>query len=95
MGFIKNSNDKYGAIPEELKRLPNWICWNAVYDEDRGKIKNSLSTLRQAAMLSRTTPIHGRIFIQRSRLPKSFRVSGLCSGIVNISELTLTVWVRS
>jgi putative DNA primase/helicase len=39
MGFIKNSNDKYGAIPEELKRLPNWICWNAVYDEDRGKIK--------------------------------------------------------
>ena len=39
MGFIINSNDKYSAIPEELKRLPNWICWNAVYDEDRGKIK--------------------------------------------------------
>ena len=38
MGFIINSND-YSAIPEELKRLPNWICWNAVYDEDRGKIK--------------------------------------------------------
>ena len=38
MGF-KISNNKYSAIPEELKRLPNWICWNAVYDEDRGKIK--------------------------------------------------------
>ena len=36
---FKISNNKYSAIPEELKRLPNWICWNAVYDEDRGKIK--------------------------------------------------------
>lgn len=39
MGFKNTSVDKYSAIPEELKRLPNWICWNAVYDEDRGKIK--------------------------------------------------------
>ena len=38
MGFIINSNDKYGAIPEELNRLPNWICWNAVWDESRGTI---------------------------------------------------------
>lgn len=29
----------YEAIPQELKSLPNWICWNAVPDELRGKIK--------------------------------------------------------
>ena len=39
MGFINKSENKYNAIPEEMKRLPNWICWNAVYDESRGKIK--------------------------------------------------------
>ena len=33
MGFIVNQNDKYTAIPEELKKLPNWICWKAVPDE--------------------------------------------------------------
>lgn len=29
----------YEAIPQELKNLPNWICWKAVPDELRGKIK--------------------------------------------------------
>lgn len=29
----------YEAIPQELKILPNWICWQAVPDELRGKIK--------------------------------------------------------
>ena len=29
----------YEAIPQELKALPNWICWKAVPDELRGKIK--------------------------------------------------------
>lgn len=29
----------YEAIPQELKALPNWICWTAVPDELRGKIK--------------------------------------------------------
>ena len=29
----------YEAIPQELKTLPNWICWKAVPDELRGKIK--------------------------------------------------------
>lgn len=40
MGFKnQHSTKKYSAIPEELKQLPNWICWSAVYDETRGKIK--------------------------------------------------------
>lgn len=29
----------YEQIPQELKALPNWICWDAVPDEKRGKIK--------------------------------------------------------
>lgn len=29
----------YDIIPQELKTLPNWICWQAVPDEARGKIK--------------------------------------------------------
>lgn len=29
----------YEMIPEELKILPNWICWKAELDEARGKIK--------------------------------------------------------
>lgn len=29
----------YDIIPQELKTLPNWICWQAVPDEVRGKIK--------------------------------------------------------
>lgn len=29
----------YEAIPQELKVLPNWICWKAVMDETRGKLK--------------------------------------------------------
>lgn len=29
----------YEQIPKELKALPNWICWDAVPDEKRGKIK--------------------------------------------------------
>lgn len=29
----------YEAIPQELKDLPNWICWKAEPDELRGKIK--------------------------------------------------------
>ncbi|MFR8294858.1 MAG: hypothetical protein ACLVAU_11870 [Ruminococcus sp.] len=29
----------YEQIPQELKTLPNWICWDAVPDEKRGKIK--------------------------------------------------------
>lgn len=29
----------YEKIPQELKALPNWICWDAVPDEKRGKIK--------------------------------------------------------
>lgn len=29
----------YEQIPQEIKALPNWICWDAVPDEKRGKIK--------------------------------------------------------
>lgn len=29
----------YELIPDELKKLPNWVCWDAVPDEARGKIK--------------------------------------------------------
>ena len=29
----------YDKIPGELKELPNWVCWQAVKDEVRGKIK--------------------------------------------------------
>lgn len=29
----------YEKIPQELKLLPNWICWKAEYDETKGKIK--------------------------------------------------------
>ena len=29
----------YEQIPQELKALPNWICWDAVPDKKRGKIK--------------------------------------------------------
>lgn len=29
----------YEQIPQEIKALPNWICWDAVPDENRGKIK--------------------------------------------------------
>ena len=27
----------YESIPQELKALPNWICWRKVWDEKRGK----------------------------------------------------------
>ena len=33
------ANTNYEKIPQELKALPNWICWDAVPDEKRGKIK--------------------------------------------------------
>jgi len=33
MGFINKSENKYNAIPEEMKRLPNWICWKAEQNE--------------------------------------------------------------
>lgn len=29
----------YECIPAELKKLRNWVCWSAVMDEARGKIK--------------------------------------------------------
>lgn len=29
----------YEKIPGELKKLPNWVCWKAVQDDVRGKIK--------------------------------------------------------
>ena len=32
MGF-KNLKEKYAAIPDELKSLPNWVCWKAVPDK--------------------------------------------------------------
>ena len=32
MGF-KISSDDYDKIPDEMKQLPNWICWKAVPDE--------------------------------------------------------------
>ena len=28
-----NTNNKYMAIPQELKDYPNWVCWQAVADE--------------------------------------------------------------
>ena len=40
MGF-KNLREKYAAIPDELKHLPNWVCWKAVPD------KNSHSGIRK------------------------------------------------
>ena len=33
MGSKQNLDEKYKAIPEEMKKLPNWICWQAVPDE--------------------------------------------------------------
>ena len=27
----------YELIPDELKQLPNWVCWAAIPDEERGK----------------------------------------------------------
>lgn len=27
------NNNTYQAIPQELRRLPNWVCWQAVQDE--------------------------------------------------------------
>lgn len=33
MGFRNDFNDRYSLIPEELKRLPNWVCYKAVPDE--------------------------------------------------------------
>lgn len=32
MGFI-DVRERYSAIPDEMKELPNWICWKAVPDE--------------------------------------------------------------
>ena len=29
----------YEYIPDELKKLSNWVCWQAVPDEAGGKIK--------------------------------------------------------
>ena len=29
----------YEYIPNELKKLSNWVCWQAVPDEAGGKIK--------------------------------------------------------
>ena len=31
MGFT-NFNDKYSAIPQELKGYKNWVCWQAYPD---------------------------------------------------------------
>ena len=31
----------YEKIPGELKKLPNWVCWQAVKDETRGKIRKT------------------------------------------------------
>ena len=33
MGFKNNVKDRYQAIPEELKRHNNWVCYKAVPDE--------------------------------------------------------------
>ncbi len=34
MGFKNTTtNNKYSAVPKELRRLPNWVCWKAVPDE--------------------------------------------------------------
>mgnify|MGYP003168681231 CR=1 FL=1 len=37
--FMLGVGYMYEQIPQELKALPNWICWDAVPDEKRGKIK--------------------------------------------------------
>lgn len=31
----------YEYIPDELKKLSNWVCWQAVPDEAGGKIKKT------------------------------------------------------
>lgn len=34
MGFKNTTtNNKYSAVPEELRKLKNWVCWKAVPDE--------------------------------------------------------------
>lgn len=54
----------YEYIPNELKKLSNWVCWQAVPDEAGGKIKNFRSILIRANLPAPTIRPHGRISIR-------------------------------
>lgn len=55
----------YEQIPQEIKALPNWICWDAVPDEKRGKIKKVPINALTGGGLCQITPLLGAISIRR------------------------------
>lgn len=54
----------YEYIPNELKKLSNWVCWQAVPDEAGGKIKKLPINPHTGELARPTIRPHGRISIR-------------------------------
>lgn len=61
MGFT-NFNDKYSAIPQELKGYKNWVCWQAYPDpKSHSGISKKPINPRTGGLQCRITRTLGRI----------------------------------
>lgn len=78
MGFT-NFNNKYNAIPQELKTLNNWVCWQAVPDpKSHSGISKVPINPKTGYKASSTNPDNWADFETAVKMSEKFSGVGFC-----------------